>query len=175
MYIPSWFAKIVRFTVFRLLKNAFVKLPPPSHLPWKAFKSSLWLCVKVVNTCKKHALLLTKLLGQFIELHNTQFLKRLQSLTWDCIGFFFYVKVWKTGGWLQPWKHLYERRMWAHKSFSCSHHKQLSGHLKAITLVMLAVHKQVALLSSYISPFLICSNVNNKSAQCKLFPRERFI
>ena len=29
VYIPSWLANILRFTVFRLLKNAFVKLPCP--------------------------------------------------------------------------------------------------------------------------------------------------
>ena len=29
--IPSWLAKILEFTVFRLLENAFVKLPRPWH------------------------------------------------------------------------------------------------------------------------------------------------
>ena len=33
-------------------------------------------------------------------------------------------------------------------SFSCNPHKQLNGDLKGITLVMLAVHEQVALMSS---------------------------
>ena len=31
VYIPSWLVKILRFTVFRLLENAFVKLPCPYH------------------------------------------------------------------------------------------------------------------------------------------------
>ena len=51
------------------------------------------LCVKVVNTCKIHALLLTKLQGQFIELHKTQLFKRLGNLTWDCIVPFFLIKI----------------------------------------------------------------------------------
>ena len=65
VYIPLWLAKILRFTVFRLLKNAFVKLPCPYHdliinlhlehsppiylpkqfvihLPWKASLHTLW-------------------------------------------------------------------------------------------------------------------------------------
>ena len=33
--------------------------------------------------------LLTKLLGQFIESHNTQFFQRPANLTLDCIGVFF--------------------------------------------------------------------------------------
>ena len=51
------------------------------------------LCVKVVNTCKIHALLLTKVQGQFIELHKTQLVKRLGHLTWDCIVPFFLIKI----------------------------------------------------------------------------------
>ena len=51
-----------------------------------------WLCVKVVSTCKIHALLLTNLLGQFIELQNTQFFKILENLTWTCIVLFFSMK-----------------------------------------------------------------------------------
>ena len=31
VYIPSWLAKILALTVFRLLENAFVKLPCPYH------------------------------------------------------------------------------------------------------------------------------------------------
>ena len=31
VHIPSWLAKILRFTIFRLLENAFVKLPCPYH------------------------------------------------------------------------------------------------------------------------------------------------
>ena len=31
VYIPSWFAKILILTVFRLLENALVKLPCPYH------------------------------------------------------------------------------------------------------------------------------------------------
>ena len=65
VYIPSWLPKILRFIVFRLLENVFVKLPshdliinlscridPPSkkrifsHIPWKASRQrslhSLW-------------------------------------------------------------------------------------------------------------------------------------
>ena len=65
VYIPSWLEKSLRFTVFRLLENAFVKLPCPYHdliinppcrtfsqwispkqfvfhLPWKASLHTLW-------------------------------------------------------------------------------------------------------------------------------------
>ena len=35
--------------------------------------------------------------------------------------------------------------------FSCSHHKQLNGDLNGIPFVMLAVHAQVALMSSFLS------------------------
>ena len=65
VYIPSRLAKILRFTVFGLLENAFVKLPCPYHdliinppcrtfsqwispkqfvfhLPWKASLHTLW-------------------------------------------------------------------------------------------------------------------------------------
>ena len=31
VYILSWMAKVLRFTVFRLLENPFVKLPSPYH------------------------------------------------------------------------------------------------------------------------------------------------
>ena len=31
VYIPSWLANVLRFTIFRLLGNAFVKLPCPYH------------------------------------------------------------------------------------------------------------------------------------------------
>ena len=31
VYIPSWLAKILTLTVFRLMENAFVKLPCPYH------------------------------------------------------------------------------------------------------------------------------------------------
>ena len=33
--------------------------------------------------------LLTKLLGQFIELHNNHFFQKEEHLTWDCIVLFF--------------------------------------------------------------------------------------
>ena len=61
VHIPSWLAKIFRFTVFRLLENAFARLPCPyheliinrprrtvpqkiypKHLPWKASLHTLW-------------------------------------------------------------------------------------------------------------------------------------
>ena len=46
----------------------------------------------------------------------------------------------------------------SHISFSCSHHNQLNGDLKGITLVMLAVHEQVVLISSLsLSPSLSLS------------------
>ena len=58
------------------------------HLKLKIFP---WLCVKVVKTWKIY-ILLTRLQSQFIELHNTQFLKILENLTRDCIilSFFLY-------------------------------------------------------------------------------------
>ena len=50
-------------------------------------------------------------------------------------------------------RHLYTFRRFAHTAcvliyFFCSHHKQLNGDLKGITFAMLAVHEQVALMSS---------------------------
>ena len=49
------------------------------------FFSSLTL-----HQCSKHLqdTLLTKLLDQFIELHNTRSFKRLENLTWHCIVLF---------------------------------------------------------------------------------------
>ena len=38
--------------------------------------------------------------------------------------------------------------LFSHTSFCCSRHKQLNGNLKDITLVMLTIHEQVALISS---------------------------
>ena len=36
--------------------------------------------------------LLNKLLGQFIERHNTPFFKRVENFTWDCIVLFLYTQ-----------------------------------------------------------------------------------
>ena len=55
----------------------------------------------------------------------------------------------------------------SHTSFSSSHHKQFIGDLKCFTLVMVAVHDQVALMSSSqseprlllpVTIFTICHN-----------------
>ena len=46
--------------------------------------------------------------------------------------------------------------------FSCSHHKQLNGDLKGITFVVLAVHEQVALMSSPQSKTCLLRYVHEK-------------
>ena len=42
--------------------------------------------------------LLNKLIGQFIELYNTQFFQRPGNFIWDCIVLFFPTTFWKTEG-----------------------------------------------------------------------------
>ena len=48
--------------------------------------------------------------------------------------------------------------------FFCSHHKQLNDDLKGITFMMLAVHEQVALMSSSQSEMLLLSFVHEQFA-----------
>ena len=69
---------------------------------WK-LKIFPWLCVKVMNTCKIHTWL-TKSLGQFTEVHNTQFFKRLENLTWGRIVLFLSIQQFES-------IYIYERRM----------------------------------------------------------------
>ena len=64
--------------------------------------------------------LLTKLLGQFIEVHKTQFFQRLEYLVWNSIAHFSYSI-------LKNFKHLYGKRMWdeeTHRVFKCSNLKK---------------------------------------------------
>ena len=48
-------------------------------------------CFQILYQISEHLqyALLTKLLGQFIEIDKSQFFQRLENLIWDCIVLFF--------------------------------------------------------------------------------------